>query len=346
MENIHSFVQLLELLDRPAFLVENGTVTQVNRAARQKMITTGDPITKYLDQDLQAYADFHGGCLYLHICVEGIPCQTSLTELDGLQLFVMEEDTEPQLRALSLAAQQLRTPMNNIFLTAEQMDDRQFASQITQSLNQMHRVLCNMADAVQYYNQHAPHWESTDLNSFFSETVEKAATLVQAAGTQLNYTALPQEAVGMADRQMLERAILNLISNAVKFSGKGKSVDAKLVKKGNMLYFTIQDNGDGIPSDIQRSLFSRYLRTPGIEDSRHGIGLGLSLVRSAAATHGGTVLIDHPEGGGTRVTITLRLNREGSDLLRSPALFPVIDYAGGHDHALLELSDVLPSDIY
>lgn len=346
MENIHSYAPLLELLDRPAFLVDDGIICLANRAARQKMISAGDPIEKYLSQDLQAYKDFRSGCLYLQLHIEGISCDASLADLEALQLFVLEEDTEPQLKALSLAAQQLRGTMNSIFITAEQMEDRQYASQITHSLNQMHRVLCNMADAVNYQTQPSLHMETTNLNIDISEIVEKAATLVQNTGIRLNYSSLPQDAYGLADRQMLERAILNLISNAVKFSPKDSAVEVKLVRKGNMLYFTVRDSGEGIPSQIRQNVFTRYLRSPGIEDSRYGMGLGLSLVRSAAAAHGGTVLIDHPEGSGTRVTMTLSLASQQTDQLRSPVSFPAIDYAGGHDHALLELSDVLPHNVY
>lgn len=346
MENLHSYAPMLELLDRPAFLVDGGIIVLANRAARQKMISTGDPITKYLAQDLQAYQDFRGGCLYLRLQIEGIHCDACLTDLESIQLFALDENTEPQLKALSLAAQQLRASMNNIFITAEQMADRQYSGKITRSLNQMHRTLCNMSDAVLYQTQQAVQTESTNLNSLFSEIVEKAATLVKSTGCRIHFTALPQDIYGMADRQLLERAVLNLISNAVKFSHKDSAVEIKLASKGTMLSFTVRDSGEGIPSQIRQNVFTRYLRNPGIEDSRFGMGLGLTLVRAAAAAHGGTVLIDCPEGGGTRVTMTLSLAPRETDQLRSPVSLPVIDYAGGHDHALLELSDVLPHNVY
>lgn len=346
MENTHNYDPLLELMDRPAFLVRDGIVLLANQAARQRMIATGEPISKYLDQDRQAYEEFSSGCLYLSLSIEQILCGASVIDLENAHLFLLDEQTEPQLKAFSLAAQQLRLPMNTVFLAAETMDDRQKASQITQSLNQMHRIICNMADAIRYYEQKAFCGEVTDLNQFFAETIEKATTLVRDAGIQLKYTALPQTVTGIADRQMLERAILNLISNAVKFSPKCGTVDIKLTHKGHMLYFTIHDAGEGIDPEIQKTVFTRYLRSPGIEDSRHGLGLGLSVVRSAAANHGGTVLIDRPENGGTRVTMTLDLRPREENLLRSPISIPTVDYAGGHDHALLELSDVLPPKSY
>lgn len=346
MDTIYQQDPLLELLERPAFYVESGTIRQANQAAQQKLITVGEPICKYLSRSLSAYEEFIGGCLYLSLQIEGIPCNASVLNMGGKHLFLMDSQTEPQLQALSLAAQNLRIPINNAFLAAEHMKDRSNADQICHSLNQMHRVVCNMADAYRYYERQVLCPETTELSNFFAELMEKATQLVKASGVQLNYTALPQSVVCTVDRQLLERAVLNMISNAVKFSGDSRVVEIKFTQKNHMLYFSVQDNGDGIPAHVQKNIFTRYLREPGIEDSRHGLGLGLSLIRSAAINHGGTVLIDHPETGGTRVTMTLDPRPQQEDLLRAPVRMPTIDYAGGHDHMLLELSDVLPHKLY
>lgn len=346
MDTTNCYAPLLELSDRPAFLVQAGTVILANRAARQKMITEGTAIEKHLQQDLPAYGQFEEGCLYLQLSVEGVATRAYLTNLGQFHLFALEDPTEAQLQSLGLAAQQLRAPMSDLFLIAAQVEDPQLSSLLQQKLHKLHRDLSNMADAGIYQQQVLLQPEATDLNSFIYEVVEKASALVQAAGVHIHYSALPQEAMGLVDRQLLERAILNLISNAVKFSPKDQPVQIQLLRKDNMLTLTVRDRGDGIPDPIRHTLFSRYLRTPGIEDSRYGIGLGLCLVRSCAVIHGGTVLIDHPEGIGTRVTMTLRLEPPEDDVLRSPVLFPGIDYAGGHDHALVELSDVLPHDVY
>ena len=86
----------------------------------------------------------------------------------------------------------------------------------------------------------------------------------------------------------------------------------------------------------------RYQRQPGIEDSRFGIGLGMVLIRSAAANHGGTVLIDRPEGGGTRITMTMAI-RQNTALLKSPVIPPVMDNSR---EILTELSESLPWEFY
>ena len=68
------------------------------------------------------------------------------------------------------------------------------------------------------------------------------------------------------------------------------------------------------------------------------------MIRAAASHHGGAVLIDRPPQGGTRVTMTLAIRQDPVSQLRSPLL--KVDYAGERDHALIELSDVLPAEYY
>ena len=103
-------------------------------------------------------------------------------------------------------------------------------------------------------------------------------------------------------------------------------------------------NCSGIAENLRGSIHRRYLRQPTIEDGRYGLGLGMVLIRSAAACHKGTVLIDQPEDTGTRITMTLAIRRNSDPTLRSPILR--VDYAGERDHALLELADALPTSLY
>ena len=145
------------------------------------------------------------------------------------------------------------------------------------------------------------------------------------------------------DPEQLERAIWNILSNCIKFLPEGGTIRASLKRHGKLLHLTIADSGSGIAQEVRASLFRRYLRQPGIEDSRYGLGLGLSIVRTAAANHGGTVLISAAKNGGTRITMTIPIRQEGSSL-HSPLLRP--DYTGGFDHGLVELSDCLSSVFY
>ena len=346
MENIHTCDPFLELMDRPAFLVKDGIVVQANPAAQQKMIITGEPITRFITKDLDAYQDFRDGCLCLQLDLGASVFPANVIDLEDKHLFVLDEHTDLKLKTFSLVAQQLRLPLHSALMASEVLSDEQDSGLLNQSLSRLHRIICNMADIAKYQQGHSFMPESTDLNSLFSEIMEKAANLVSAAHIDLRYSALPQSLMGFADRQMIERAVLNLVSNAIKFSPAGSAIEAKLTRKGSMLHFTVHDGGRGIPPELRSSVFLRYLREPTIEECTYGLGLGLSLVHAVAVNHGGTVLIDYPNGGGTRVTMTIDLRPKDSSILRSPVRYPTVDYSGGFDHTLLELSDVLPTDMY
>lgn len=332
---------MLDMLDRPAFLVKDFEIVQVNHGAKQKMFSVGEKIYPYLGDFLPIYRNYTGGCLYLNLTMYPFDCGAAVTQVGDLHLFCLEQQNQAD-QALAVIAQQLRMPLHTLFSIADTCRD---AEVLQRGLSQIHRIVTNMADFPRYRDEGGLQLEPTELCSFFAETMDKATTLLSPTGLKLRYTALPQCVYGLADAQLLERAVYNLLSNAAKFSPKNGVIDVKLVVNGSQLSFTVQDQGDGIPPEILNSIFVRYLRVPGIEDSRHGVGLGLALVRTIAMIHNGTVLIDQPECGGTRVTMTVAVNNTDA-FLRSPVQFPRSDYASGHDRALLELSDVLPAKAY
>jgi signal transduction histidine kinase len=188
-----------------------------------------------------------------------------------------------------------------------------------------------------------------EIREFFGEIFEKNRILMEHNGLTLRFENLDQRLYTLADGEKLERAVMNMLSNAMKFTAPGGTIAAKLTRRDKMLSLTLRDSGEGIPEAIRGTVHRRYLRQPGIEDSRFGIGLGMVLIRSAAAAHGGTVLIDHPEGTGTRITMTMVIRQDTSGNVRTSRtsnFLAAIDYAGGRDHSLLELSEHLPHTLY
>ena len=97
-------------------------------------------------------------------------------------------------------------------------------STINQGLFQLLRIINNMADAGQYLTARQPNREVTSLGSFFGEIAERASTLTAKAGVRLTYTPPTREGMGNLDRDMAERAFYNLLSNALRFTPKGKTI--------------------------------------------------------------------------------------------------------------------------
>lgn len=344
---------MLELMLQPAFVVKDGAVTQVNAAAEKYYIEPGTPIEELLLTGNEEYREMEGGCLFLTVKASGVSCAASVRRMDIGDVFTIEqEEDQSQLQAMALAAQELRAPLANVMAVADQLfpvadEDPESQAQIAKinrGLFQLMRIVGNMADAYQYSQETESRMSVTNISAFMEELFSKNAQLLQYGGTQIHFENIPQPIFSLADQEKLERAVHNIISNAVKFAPKGSPIHARLTRRGYMLYLTVQDEGKESENGLRGNVHSRYRRRPGLEDSRYGIGLGMVMIRSAAATHGGTVLIDHPDHGGTRLTMSMVIRQNTDHMLRnSPLLF---DYAGERDHTLIELSDVLPVELY
>ena len=348
MENTDQIRQVLALMDRPAFYVRGGTVLCVNSAARARMVPEGAAVAPLLGACRTEYEKFSGGSLGLCLTVGGTDYCASVERLGSGDLFLLSPTgADEELRALALAAQQLRLPLNLLLNTADDLfsrlsgsseqDDRQMAA-MNRSLYQMLRIVLNMSDA---HQTPASRMELRDLTAVLQEVFDQAAQLLPETGARLHFVNLTRSVYSLADSSRLERAVFNLISNAVKHTPAGGVIEAALTRQGSRLYLTLRNPG-GVPGSAADA-FSRFLREPGIEDSRSGLGLGMRLVQSAAAAHGGTVLLEPTPDGGMMVTMSLSI-RQNADELHAPLLR--IDYAGERSHALVELSDQLPGSLY
>lgn len=352
MEQFHNAMEMLDLMLQPAFCVREGTIIKVNPAAAALLIETGTNIQPLLHTGTDEYASFDGGSLYLMLSLSGHPTGASVTRMQDFDVFCIEQDADAHLQALALAARELREPLSGILAVADRVfpaaastdaSTQEHLSHMNRSLFQMLRIINNMSDARLYAAESESRQEIRDITAVMREIFSRAADLTGHAEISLRYTGPSESIYTLLDSQKLERMVFNLLSNAVKFTPAGGTIEAQLTRRGAKLYLSIQDSGTGISETVRGSLFSRYLREPGLEDKRNGLGLGMLLIRSTAALHGGTVLIDHPENTGTRITVSFTI-RQNNATLRSPRMR--IDYAGERDHGLIELSDVLPASLY
>lgn len=353
MEQTIDAMQMLDLMVRPGFCVQDHKIVKANQPALSHLIPVDGDVRDLLLTGKEEYTEFQGGCLYLTLCISGQNYGASVTRMGTFDVFLLEqEEDHAQLQAMALAARELREPLNSVMTTAERLfpmtalqEDPALQDQVARmnrGLLQMLRVISNMSDANRYA---APnHQETQNVCSILEEVFSHSAELMAKGSLELRFQNLPSSVYCLVDKEKLERAVLNILSNAMKFTPKGGRIDASLTRRGNMLYLRIHDSGSGIADNLKGSLHSRYQRQPALEDSRYGIGLGMVLIRSAAAIHGGTVLVDQPEGSGTRITMTLSIRQNTDPMMRSPMLR--VDYAGERDHGLLEFSETLPAFLY
>ncbi len=355
MEELKDMNEMLDLMLQPAFCVVDGLVSHCNAAATGLLLEEGREIADLFDTGAEEFSALEDGSLYLTLRLGGNICGASVRRFGDAHVFVLEQDTSlAELQSLALAARELRQPLSNVMTIADRLfpisgndDDpvlQDKVARINRGLYQMLRIVGNMSDAYRYTNDTAGGQQIREVCALLEEIFASHKAHLQNVQMELSFTAPQQSIYCLVDEEKLERAVSNILSNAVKFSQPGDKIDAALIRKGNLLYLTVQDVGGGIAPGLRGNIYSRYLREPGIEDGRYGIGLGMVLIRSAATAHGGTVLMEQPKNGGTKITITMQIRQPSDATVRSP--IHAVDYAGERDHLLIELSESLPANLY
>jgi signal transduction histidine kinase len=203
------------------------------------------------------------------------------------------------------ASHELRTPLTavlaNLELLEEELsgDQRETAAAALRSTQRMRRLVADLlllarADA----GRATPH-VPVDLGDVL---VEAAAELEPvAAEHQLSVSATPGAIVEGA-RDELHRLALNLLDNALKHTDPGTAIRASVERNDGSVELVVEDQGPGVPADIAPRIFERFVR--GASDRGGSSGLGLSIVRAVAETHGGTVALE-PSNQGARFRVRL-----------------------------------------
>jgi signal transduction histidine kinase len=114
-----------------------------------------------------------------------------------------------------------------------------------------------------------------------------------------------------ANADALEQAILNLLSNAMKYSGDAREIELELVRQDGHAVIRVSDHGIGIPASEQGRIFEKFYRAPTRENQLiPGTGLGLALVAHIAKVHGGAVDVRSAPGSGSTFSISLPMEAQ------------------------------------
>ncbi|HET8713241.1 MAG TPA: ATP-binding protein [Gemmatimonadales bacterium] len=152
-------------------------------------------------------------------------------------------------------------------------------------------------------------YEPIDLPAFTAELASTFRSAIEKVGLQLvvDCPALPSEDPVFVDRQMWETIVLNLISNAFKFTYEGTiAVGLHASPDGRGVELTVSDTGTGIPVEARPRVFERFYRVDNARGRTHeGSGIGLALVHELIRLHGGTVRVESELGRGSTFTVWL-----------------------------------------
>jgi PAS domain S-box-containing protein len=153
-------------------------------------------------------------------------------------------------------------------------------------------------------------YEPTDLAGITAELASVFRSAIEKAGLRLivDCPALSEHAY--VDREMWEKIVLNLVSNALKFTFEG-DIEVKLRQADDHVELTVRDTGTGIPAHEVPKLFERFHRVAGAHSRTHeGSGIGLALVQELVKLHGGSVSVDSQYGKGSTFRVVVPLGHD------------------------------------
>jgi signal transduction histidine kinase len=291
------------------------TVVQVPIAALERPMAiqlgpkrSGD---RYSQEDLDLIAS---AAMLASLRLERLALREKLAEE---RLTAEREKELNRLRALVLSSvtHDLKTPLTSIHMFAELLEDSardateaEYLKIIEGEAERLTSLIDNVLDysriergAMEY------SLEPVSLQQIVKDSVRPLQHLVKLQNAALDVACGDEDIVISGDRHALERAIANLISNALKYSSDDKRICVELKSEDHRARISVQDHGIGIPAEDMDRIFQAYYRSHANTGHAPGIGLGLATVQHVVEAHAGKIDVQSSVGQGTTITLTFPL---------------------------------------
>ncbi len=230
----------------------------------------------------------------------------------------LQEVSQRKRELQAMVTHDLRTPLTNINLSLTMMhegipnklpdESKSVVKKMEDNCSRLIRLINDLLDIEKLESgQFTLNKKELHLALLF-ETVENS--IADFAG-QKNIELIVSDANVriLADGDRLAQVLVNLVSNAVKFSPEGKKIWLTFVDKGEMIEISIKDEGRGIPAEAIPRLFDRFHQVAAEDGARgKGSGLGLSISKALIEAHGGKIIVESELGKGTTFTLVLPKN--------------------------------------
>lgn len=344
--DLQAFTALYDQLDHPVLLFDADTLHYQNQASLTQLPGLTHERAMEISSGVYRY---------------GANCFTAQVQTIGAQTLVTLLPCEdPQIlspETLEVISQTLRGSLSTamsvsqlLFPRLEQLDDARIqleAATLSKSLYQLMRLSSNLSDtALLFQSECILNRREIDLATWLRELTDSLQSYCQLCSVTLRdeIPALPCWA--FIDTASLRRAVLNLVSNALKYTQPGGTISISLEAGKKHYRLKVSDDGEGIPPEEIDRVCDRSQPRPLLGDPRWGVGLGLQLVRQIVQLHGGTMMVESQSRGGFSVILSLdRLSgpETSSEMHNATSAY---DYASGFDPFLMELSDALPASSF
>ncbi|MGB9990688.1 ATP-binding protein [Massilia sp. SM-13] len=152
-------------------------------------------------------------------------------------------------------------------------------------------------------------YAEVDLATLTGDLASGFRSIIEGAGLELDVDCAPLQMPAFVDISLWEKIVLNLMSNAFKFTFEGR-ISVRLAQQGQHAVLTVADTGVGIAAEHLPKIFDRFQRVEGSRSRTHeGSGIGLALVRDLVELHQGSITVDSTPGSGSCFTVILPLGR-------------------------------------
>jgi two-component system sensor histidine kinase MprB len=227
-----------------------------------------------------------------------------LADSFNTMLAALEESARAQRQLVSDASHELRTPLTSLRTNIEVLsrdgvldpkERENLLRDVSEQLIEMSALVAELVELARG-DEKAADPEDVRLDLVAAEAIDRTRR------NRPGVTFKPQleESLVRGVPSTIERAVSNLLDNAAKWSPPGGEIDV-IVRNGEV---AVRDRGPGIAEEDVPFVFDRFYRAPSAR-SMPGSGLGLAIVRQVAEAHGGTVCVETPADGGTRMRLTL-----------------------------------------
>jgi signal transduction histidine kinase len=222
---------------------------------------------------------------------------------------------------VSNVSHELKTPLTSIRMYAELLADnkatkpdvmRQYLNVIVTESERLTRLVNNVLDFGRLEQKRRQyHCEPVKLPEFVMTVLETLKGVLEASEMSLEIKA-EAESLVLADRDALNRVLVNLVDNACKYAADGKSILVTIGNGKKQAFIAVADRGPGIPSTHVKRIFERFFRVDdSVTATVGGSGLGLSIAQQLMHGMGGDLHWSPREGGGSVFTVTLPREDEG-----------------------------------
>jgi len=232
---------------------------------------------------------------------------------------------------VSNVSHELKTPLALIRLFAETLELDRVATEekahdyyriINNESRRLTQLINNILDFAKIEAGRKDYnFKPTNVAQVLREVILNYEYQITSSGFELTQEIEEHLPEVSGDRDALSQAVLNLLNNAVKYSGEIKSLTISARVSGDFVAIGVTDNGIGIPKREQKKIFEKFYRvSTGLVHDTKGSGLGLALVKHIVEAHHGEVLVESTPGKGSQFTIKLPITRPDGATREAPEL--------------------------